>query len=497
MSDLEGLSVEELFVRGIGITYDDFSVLDTEYTDIEKHEISLESELGMEIKQQTPIIMAPMDTVSNARACIAIAEEGAIGCLHYNYKNPDGSFDVDKQIKEIEDVKRSKNGFIENPITVGPEFTIAQALQIREDRKVGGSRIDTFPVTHEGEPHGKLLGMLRKQDYSTTENTQMKVKDRMVPLEKLIMGEWPIDLKEANEKLWDEHLLSLPIVDKEGMLMYLVTRSDLDKHERYPLANVDENMRLRVLFAVETWEDPGFETLERGFAAGADGCIVDTSQGFTKHAFSMLKHILEKYPGKPVIGGNIGTSKAAMQLQALGAHAYRIGQGIGSICTTALVTPVSCAGAAAVYRCASVRGSIPWADGGMKYTGDIMKALMIGARLAMLGNMLAGVEEGPGKTKLNEAGIPMKYYRGMGSEAADIAGRRGYARMPQGVEGHVEYKGSLHEWIPLIRGELISSMQSLNCRSIPELHEKVKSGEIRFERRTPGSMREARPHDIE
>jgi IMP dehydrogenase len=497
-SQPSGFSAEELFIRGVGITYDDFTTLDAIFTDIDKPDISLEADLGKGIALKTPIIAAPMDTVTNARLNIALALEGGIGCEQLNHKKPDGSADLEAQARGVEQVKRFENGFIENPVTVGPNYTIARAIEIGEQNKVGNSSIDTFPVTENGEPHGKLVGLLRKQDYSRTEHTDMKVKDRMLPLEKLITSEWPITLEEANKELWEKHLISLPIVDAKGNLKYLVTRTDLDKNEEYPLATKDENKRLRVLFAVETWPDPGHERLERCFAAGADGCIIDTSQGYTKYEAAMVKYILKKYPNKLVIGGNISTPEAYRWLDKLGIDAYRCGQGSGSICTTAGAIGISRAGATGVYHCAKEKGKMKTiADGGLRLVGDIKKALTIGADVVMLGNMLAGTEESPGETVINpKTGLPVKVYRGMGSKEAGVGAMRGYSSLPQGVSGHVDYRGSVHVWVPLIRDGLTSAFQVLNCRNIQELHEKMYAGKIRFERSTIGSLSESKAHDV-
>ena len=498
-----GLSAEEFFKRGEGITYDDITTLDTIFTDIDREDITLKTELGNGIFLKTPIMASPMDTVTNAEMCIAIALEGGIGCLHYNsYNEPGGLSDIDEQIREIERVKRFKSGFIEHPITVSPDNTIGQVIEIIEQNRIGKSKIDNFPVTYGGRPNGKLLGFLRKQDYSGTKHTSSKVRDRMLALEKVITAEWSPELtiKEANKILWDEHILTLPVVE-QGRLKYLVTRSDIDKHEGYRLATIDENKRLRVLFAVKTKPEIGherYERLERGFAAGADGCIVDTSQGFTKYSFEMLKYILKKYSDKLIIGGNISTREAYESLVKLGIHAYRAGQGSGSTCTTAGAIGISRAGATTVYECTRQGDKlIGIADGGLKETGDIYKAILLGANVAMLGNMLAGTEESPGETIIDpESGIPIKIYRGMGSKEANVGEIRGYSKLPQGISGHVQYNGSIHEWVPLIIDGLLSALHIHNCRNIKELHNKMYDGTIRLERRTLGSLRESGVHDL-
>jgi IMP dehydrogenase len=496
--DFSGLCATELFESGVGLTYEDFTILDTNLTDINRDDISLETNLGKGVILKTPIIAAPMDTVTNASVCVAIALEGGIGVVHYNYKRQDGTPDIAKQIKDIEDVKRYENGFIEHPITVSPENTIAQAIDIGQNMKVDNSIIDTFPVTEGGKPHGKIVGLLRKQDYSRTKHTEAKVKERMLPLEKLIMAQWPVTLDEANDFLWEKHLLYLPVSDNHGNLKYLVTMKDLDKNEEFPLATKDDKKSLRVLFAVETRPEFAYTRLEAGFAAGADGCVIDTSQGYTGYELDMINYILTHYPDKLVIGGNISTREAYIELDRAGLDAYRCGQGPGSICTTAGAIGVSRAGAASVYDCANVNGNMKTiADGGIRQVGDILKAISIGAHAVMLGNMLAGTEESPGDTIIDpESGLPVKLYRGMGSKEANTGGIRGYSKLPQGVSGNVQYKGSIHQWVPLIRDGLLSGMHALNCLNLDELHSKMRNNILRYERRTIGGMRESSVHDL-
>lgn len=492
-----GLSIEELFKRGEELSYDDFTIIDTMYTDIETKDISLEVELMEGFVLKTPIIASPMDTVTNANLGIAIALEGGIAVMHYNHKNSDGSPDLDAQEAEVRRVKRYENGMIKDPVTVSPSDTIADVIKKSEESRVGKSMIDTFPVTYRGMPHGKLMGLLRKQDYSRSIHTNVKVKDRMVSSEKLVTGKSPISLSKANDMLWDNRLLYLPIVDEEGHLESLVTRIDLDKNEEYPIATKDEQKRLRVLFAVETRDNPGYERLERCFSAGADGCVIDTSQGFTRYETDMAEYILTKYPGKLVIGGNIGTAEGFSKLNNIGVHAARIGQGSGSICTTAGAIGVSRAAASAIYDCASTQGAMKCiADGGIRQVGDIVKALSSGAYAVMLGSMLAGTEEGPGEVVPHpETGIPVKIYRGMGSKEAMGSGNiRGYHRLAQGVSDYTKYKGSIHTWIPLIRDGIISGLHTQNSLSIKDLHEKVYTGEIRFGRRSAASIAESKPH---
>ncbi|MFH1588954.1 MAG: IMP dehydrogenase [archaeon] len=498
------LSAEELFKAGEGITYSDFTMLDNTFTDIGKEQISLKTNLGKNIELQIPIIASPMDTVTNAEVCIALAQEGGIGVIHYNQKDALGDSDVNAQIKEIEKVKRFQNGFIEDPVTISPENTIAEAIEKGKLFRTGKNVIDTFPVTENGLPDGKLVGLLRKSDYRRTQFTDLKVKERMVSLEKIVVGKGDLTLDEANDILWNKHVPYLPIIDENQHLKYLVTQSDIEKNEKYPLATKDEFQKLRVLFAVETWEEKAYDRLEKGFAAGADGVVVDTSQGFTKFSKEMLTYIKNKFPEKLLIGGNISTVEAALFLREIGVDSFRCGQGPGSICTTAGAIGISRAAASSIYWSAKALNDYDFinspktiADGGIKEVGDITKALGIGAHAVMLGNMLAGSEEGHGEVIPNpETGIPYKVYRGMGSKEANVGEIRGYSKLPQGISGRVRYKGSIHEWIPLIVDGLTSSFQVMNCKSIKDIHDKLYNNTLRFEKRTVGSIKESGVHDI-
>ncbi|MEI6731098.1 MAG: IMP dehydrogenase [archaeon] len=251
-------------------------------------------------------------------------------------------------------------------------------------------------------------------------------------------------------------------------------------------SNFRQNNRLRVLFAVNTRPNESYERLERGFAAGADGVVVDVSQGYDKHEEAMLKYIVKKYPEKLLIGGNISTKEAAAFLAGLGGvDAYRNGQGPGSSCLTEKVIGASRAAATGVYDCAkALRGSSlkTIADGSLAWTGSIFKALSLGAHACMLGNMLAATEEGPGEIKFNKYGDPVKDYWGMGSERAGVGARRNYSRMPEGGEKQVPFKGSLHTYLPKIKSALIHAFEVKNMRSIEELHEATYSNKLRFER---------------
>lgn len=486
--ELSGLSAKQLFKKGLSITYDDFRMLDTFYTDVNDDEIDLTSDIGKGITLKTPIIASPMDTVTNSQMCIAIANNGGIGCIHMNYKKKDGSPDIDAQIDEIIKVKRHKNGFIEDPLTARSDQTIREVVELSKKNNLG-IVIKTFPVI---DANKKFIGILRHQDYSSMRNLDLLVKDRMIPAKNVMTGHHGMSLQEAIQMLWENHLQVLPIVTKENELKALVSWKDVDKLDKYPLATLDENQRCRVLFATETRPEYAYERIKKGFDAGADGVIIDTSQGYTKYEKEMVEFIKKNYPDKLIIGGNISTKEAQKALASWGVDAARIGQGSGSICTTALAIGVSRASATGVYECSNSDPKMKsYADGGLKNVGDIVKALSIGANAVMLGNMLAGTDEAPGEAKyIPETGEYIKEYRGMGSKEANTMGIRGYSKLPQGVTGYIPYRGPLDKLITLYRDGIIQGMKVLNCRSIPDLQVKTKEGEVRFELNTNNGGRE-------
>lgn len=486
-SERSGLSAEEFFERGRGIAYEQFNILDTDFTDVVKSDVSLATDLGKGVVLQTPLIAAPMDTIANSRLCIALALQGGIGAIHYNHRRPDQTPDIDAQAEEIAQVKRFHNGFIQDPITVSPEMTIQQAIDRGNRFIIDGSPIENFPVTADGTSNGKLVGLLRKQDYFSGSRTQQKVAERMLPRKEFIVERWPITLEQARERLWELHLPLLPITDDDDRLKYLVTRSDMEKLEKYPLATLDEYQRLRVLFAVDTRPEKSYERLEKGFAVGADGVIIDTSQGYSRHERDMIAHIQQKYPDKLLIGGNISTSEAAQFLARAGVDAYRCGQGVGSICTTAGAIGIAREAATSVYECAkAVRNSTmkTIADGGMREVGDVFKSLALGAHCSMVGYLLAATEECPGEfVPDRRTGLPVKVYRGMGSVEANVGGNRGYSRLPEGKQGTVESRGSIHRWVPLIRDGLLHAFEVRNYRTIADAHQELYEGRTRFELR--------------
>lgn len=369
-------------------------------------------------------------------------------------------------------------------------MTIRKVVELSRNNRFGVP-VKTFPVV---DKDFRLTGFLRGQDYSSSFMLDLKVSERMIPSDVVVCGDETMSLEEAREIIWENHLVGgLPIIDsKTHKLIAFVSRKDVDKLEQYPLVTLDEKKNLRVLFAVETRPEYAHERLKKCFDAGADGVVIDTSQGYTKYEKDLVQYIAKMYPDKLLIGGNISTKEAHVALSEWGVDAARIGQGSGSICTTALAIGISRASATSVYECSNTGAKMKAiADGGIKNVGDILKALSVGASAVILGNMLAGTDEAPGEAKyLPESGEYVKEYRGMGSKEANTMGIRGYNKLPQGVSGYVPYKGSMDKLVSLYRDGIISGMKVLNCKNLVELHERTAKGEVRFEMNTSNGGRE-------
>lgn len=493
------VSAKKLFKEGVGLTYDDFIVLHG-YTDFAVDDVDLSTKLTRNIKLKIPVVSSPMDTVTEAEMAIALALQGGIGVIHYNFDS------IDKQVEQVSKVKRFENGFVEDPVTSSSENYIDDLVKIREQ-----TGISTIPITEDGSSHGKLIGIITKNDYSFPLHKGKKIKERMSPLKDLMIAEWPFPgddpLNEANRKLLGSHRGVLPIVDKQGNLKYLVTRSDIEKNEQFPLATKDEYKRLRVFAAVETRPETAYERIDKLMDAGVDGIVLDTSQGYSKFEIGIIKTIkkTQKYNGLEVVAGNIATSEACLKLIEAGADALRIGQGTGSICTTQDVSAVGRAQATAVYECAktAINFKIPIiADGGISKIADIDKALCIGAHTVMMGSMLAGTAEAPGAYEYIQ-GIRVKKYRGMGSEEAmERGGAVRYSldktkiKVAEGVSGYTRDKGPIQKRVPYLMQGVRQSLQKIGHKDIASLHKALYGSLLKFELRSPSSQREGGIHDL-
>ncbi|MCS7204580.1 MAG: IMP dehydrogenase [Leptospiraceae bacterium] len=485
----DGFSAEEIFSNFEGITYKDLIILPG-YIDFSPNEVSLETQLTRNIKIQRPLISSPMDTVTEDKMAIALALLGGIGIIHYN-NTPE------EQAELVQKVKRFKNGFITDPIVLSPEHTIADVYAIKQ--KYGFSGI---PITEDGTRNGKLIGIVTNRDIDLEKDTSIKLKEVMTT--DLIVAKEGLSLAEANEILKRSKKGKLPIVNENGQLVALICRSDIKKHREFPFASKDANKRLMVGAAISTRPESK-ERLRLLVEAGVDVVVIDSAQGNSVYQVEMIKYIKKRYPDLDVIAGNVVTQEQSYNLIQAGADALRVGMGPGSICITQDTMAVGRAQATAVYKTAKFarKYGIPViADGGITNIGDIAIALAIGASTTMMGSLFAGTHEAPGEY-FYENGVKVKKYRGMASfEAMKAGGAKRYfsddqeIKVAQGVSGTVVDKGSMFEFVPYLVQGLKLSFQDMGVRSIPELHEKMYAGKIRFERRTLSAQVQGSVHGL-
>lgn len=464
-----------------GITFDDI-LLVPNYSDVLPHQVSLQTKLTKKITLNIPIMSAGMDTVTEARMAVAIARQGGIGIIHKNMS-------ISKQAEEVDKVKRSENGVITDPFFLSPEHYVYDANELMAKYRISG-----VPIT-EGT---KLVGIITNRDLRFETNHNRKIKEVMTS-ENLITAKEGTDLAQAKEILSKHRIEKLPIVDEEGNLKGLITIKDIEKAILYPQAAKDSQGRLLVGAAVGVTGDV-LERVEALVKSKVDVITVDTAHGHSKGVIETVKLIKSKYPELQVIAGNVATAEATLALIEAGADAIKVGIGPGSICTTRVVAGVGVPQITAVEDCAAAAApyGIPViADGGIKYSGDIVKAIGVGANVCMMGSMLAGCEESPGAIELYQ-GRKYKVYRGMGSIAAMENGSKdryfqndAKKLVPEGVEGRVAYKGHLADTIFQMMGGLRAGMGYAGASTIEELKEKAT-----FVRITSAGLKESHPHDI-
>ena len=465
-----------------GLTFDDVLLIPGE-SDVTPNMIQLATRLAGKVKLNTPIMTAAMDTVTGARMAIAIAREGGIGIIHKNMT-------IEQQADEVDKVKRSENGVIVNPFSLTENHIVADA-----DELMGKYKISGVPIVDE---KGKLVGIITNRDMRFLTDFNAKISEVMTK-DNLITAPVGTTLTQAQEILRANKIEKLPIVDEKGYLKGLITIKDIEKQIKYPLSAKDEKGRLLCGAAIGVTAN----VLERAKAlidAQADVLVLDSAHGHSANIIKCLKMVKEAFPDTPVIAGNIATAEAAEALIAAGADALKVGIGPGSICTTRVVAGIGVPQITAVYdvACVAQKYNIPViADGGIKYSGDIVKALAAGADVVMLGSLLAGCAEAPGETELYQ-GRQFKVYRGMGSLGAMACGstdryfQEGAKKLvPEGVEGRVPFKGAVADTIFQLVGGIRSGMGYCGCRDIPTLHEKAK-----FVRITGAGLKESHPHDI-
>lgn len=465
-----------------GLTFDDVLLIPGQ-SDVTPNMINLGTRLAGNITLKTPIMTAAMDTVTEAKMAIAIAREGGIGIIHKNMT-------IEQQADEVDKVKRSENGVIVNPFSLTADRYVYDA-----DELMGKYKISGVPIV---DSQGKLVGIITNRDMRFISDYDTKIGDVMTK-DNLITAPIGTTLEQAQEILRTHKIEKLPLVDENGYLKGLITIKDIEKAIQYPNSARDKGGRLLCGAAIGVTAD----VLERAGAlidAQADVLVLDSAHGHSQNIMKCLKMVKEAYPDIPVIAGNIATAEAAEDLIAAGADCLKVGIGPGSICTTRVVAGIGVPQITAVYDVARVaqKHNIPViADGGIKYSGDIVKALAAGANVVMLGSLLAGCEEAPGETEIFQ-GRSFKVYRGMGSLGAMACGSKdryfqeGAKKLvPEGVEGRVPFKGSVADTIFQLVGGIRSGMGYCGCVDIPTLHEKSQ-----FVRITGAGLKESHPHDI-
>ncbi|HOU96121.1 MAG TPA: IMP dehydrogenase [Bacteroidales bacterium] len=467
-----------------GLTFDDVLLIPA-YSEVLPRDVDISSMFTRNIRMNTPIVSAAMDTVTEAELAIAIAREGGIGVIHKNMS-------VEKQASQVRKVKRAENVMIPDPVTIHPDATVAEAINLMREYKIGG-----IPVT---DKNGILKGIVTNRDLRFESNYSKKISQVMTT--NLITSDYHTNLEDAARILQKHKIEKLPIVDENNKLIGLITYKDITKTKDRPNACKDEKGRLRVAAAVGIAKD----TLERAEAlinANVDVIVIDTAHAHTKNVIGILKDIKKNFPYIDVVAGNIGTPEAAKRLVEEGADGVKVGIGPGSICTTRIIAGVGVPQLSAIYNVAkSIEGSgVPViADGGIRYSGDIIKAIAAGADSIMAGSLFAGVEESPGDTIIYN-GRKFKTYRGMGSvEAMNQGSKDRYFQdveddikklVPEGIEARVPYKGTLGEVIFQMIGGLRAGMGYLGTPDIATLKR-----DARFVRITGPGIIESHPHDV-
>jgi IMP dehydrogenase len=478
------LNYNDKFI-GEGLTYDDVLLVPA-YSEVLPRNVDITTQFSREITMKIPIVSAAMDTVTESKMAIAVAQEGGIGVLHKNMS-------IEAQANEVKKVKRAENGMIIDPITIQPNATIGDALQLMNEYGIGG-----IPVVNEDN---SLAGIVTNRDLRFERELNNRVETVMTHAEKLVTTREFTDFEKAGDILQKHKIEKLPVVDNNFKLVGLITYRDIIKIKERPDACKDDLGRLRVAAAVGV----SYDTVERASALalnGVDAIIIDTAHGQSKGVLEMVARIRKEFPGLQLVAGNIATPEAALDLAKAGVDAVKVGIGPGSICTTRVIAGIGVPQLTAVYEVAQAlkNKNIPViADGGIRYTGDIVKALAAGASSIMAGSLFAGVDESPGETIIFE-GRKYKTYRGMGSiEAMQKGSKDRYFQdaeddikklVPEGIVGRVPYKGTLSEVVHQMVGGLRAGMGYTGSHNITELQN------AKFIKITNAGYQESHPHDI-
>jgi len=475
------------------LTFDDVLLLPG-HSEVMPGEVDIRSKVTREIELNLPILSSAMDTVTEARLAIAMAQAGGIGVIHRN-------MEPDEQAEQVRQVKKFESGMVVNPIVIGPDATLADALALMSRFKISG-----IPVVEEGgiggSHLGRLVGILTNRDVRFASNPDQRVYELMTR-ENLVTVNEGVNQEEAKRLLHKHRIEKLLVVDEHYRCTGLVTVKDIEKAQLNPNASKDAQGRLRVAAATTTG-DKGFERAERLIDAGCDLIVVDTAHGHSQHVLNMVDRVKRLSNATQVLAGNIATRDATKALIDAGADAIKVGIGPGSICTTRIVAGVGVPQLTAIMDAVSVarEANVPVvADGGIKFSGDLAKALAAGASVAMVGSLLAGTDESPGEVYLHQ-GRSYKSYRGMGSVGAMARGsadryfqaevRDTLKLVPEGIEGQVPYKGPLGGVLHQLAGGLRAAMGYVGAKTLPDFSEKAQ-----FVRISGASLRESHVHDVQ
>jgi IMP dehydrogenase len=468
-----------------GLTFDDVLLIPGK-SEVLPRDVSLQVELSPQVKLNIPIISAGMDTVTEAEMAISMARQGGLGIIHKNMT-------IEQQAEQVEKVKRSESGVITDPFFLTPEHQVYDAEHL-----MGKYRISGVPIVNNLDEL-KLVGIITNRDLRFIQDYSFKISDVMTK-ENLVTAPVGTTLKEAEKILQRYKIEKLPLVDEQGVLKGLITIKDIEKVIEFPNSAKDKQGRLLAGAAVGVTKDTMMR-VDKLVKANVDVIVVDTAHGHSKGVLDTVQEIRSSYPDLTIIAGNVATAEATKDLIAAGADVVKVGIGPGSICTTRVVAGVGVPQITAVYDCASEarkHGKTIIADGGIKYSGDIVKALAAGGHAVMLGSMLAGVTESPGETEIFQ-GRRFKVYRGMGSVAAMEKGSKDrYFQednkkfVPEGIEGRLPYKGPLAETIYQLVGGLRSGMGYCGTKDLEQLRNNAQ-----FIKMTGAGLRESHPHDVQ
>lgn len=467
-----------------GLTFDDVLLIPA-YSEVLPKSVNLTTKFSRNIELKIPFVTAAMDTVTEAKMAIAIAREGGIGVIHKNMS-------IEAQAKQVAIVKRAENGMIYDPVTIKKGSTVENALDLMAEYKIGG-----IPVVDD---NNTLVGIVTNRDLRFERNKD-KLIDEVMTKENLVTTQQNTDMETASQILQEHKIEKLPVVDKNGKLIGLITYKDITKAKDKPMACKDEKGRLRVAAGVGVTNDT-MERMEALINAGADAIVIDTAHGHSYYVIEKLKEAKKRFPNVDIVVGNVATGEAAKMLVEAGADAIKVGIGPGSICTTRVVAGVGVPQLSAVYDVAkALEGTgVPIiADGGLRYSGDVVKALAAGGYSVMIGSLVAGTEEAPGDTIIFN-GRKFKSYRGMGSlEAMENGSKDRYFQsgtsdvkklVPEGIAARVPYKGTLYEVIYQLVGGLRAGMGYCGAPDIRRLHN------AKFTRITNAGVLESHPHDV-